>query len=52
MGGFYLSSPDYPHGFPVNAEQLFYLIKHGHVDFPEMTAAQIKERSTMDTLAK
>jgi hypothetical protein len=52
MGGFHLSSPDYPQGFPVNAAQLFYFIKHGHVEFPEISSSHIMERSTMDTLAK
>lgn len=52
MGGFLLTSPDYPQGFPINAEQLFYLIKHEHIGFPELSEADIKEKSNMDTLSK
>ncbi|KAK3290265.1 uncharacterized protein B0H64DRAFT_413024 [Chaetomium fimeti] len=51
MGGFTLVSPDYP-PFPVNAEQLHYLVKHGHVDFPSITKPEIKALSKTDSLSK
>ncbi|KAK4157411.1 hypothetical protein C8A00DRAFT_11744 [Chaetomidium leptoderma] len=51
MGGFTLVSPDHP-PFPVNAEQLHYLVKNGHVDFPSMTKADIKALSKTDGLSK
>jgi len=51
MGGFVLDSPDYPR-FPVNAEQLHYLVKHGYVDFPDITKADIKDLSKTDSLSK
>ncbi|KAL2157859.1 hypothetical protein VTH06DRAFT_4912 [Thermothelomyces fergusii] len=51
MGGFTLVSPDYP-PFPVNAEQLHYLVKHGHVDFPDITKDDIKAMSKTDSLSK
>ncbi|KAG6363943.1 hypothetical protein INS49_009046 [Diaporthe citri] len=52
MGGFILTSPDYDQGFPVNAEQLFYLVKHGYIDLPYLSEKEIKEKSKADTLSK
>ncbi|ROT42542.1 hypothetical protein SODALDRAFT_326702 [Sodiomyces alkalinus F11] len=52
MGGFILTSPDYPLGFPIDAEQLYYLVKHGHLDFPRLTLDRIKEKSKADTLSR
>lgn len=52
MGGFVLTSPDYPLGFPINAEQLYYLVKHDHLDFPQLTLDRIKEKSKADTLSR
>lgn len=52
MGGFILTSPDYEQGFPINAEQLFYLVKHGHIDLPDLSEKEIKEKSHADTLSK
>ncbi|KAL0931223.1 uncharacterized protein CTRU02_213958 [Colletotrichum truncatum] len=52
MGGIHLKSPDYPEGFPINAEQLFYLVKHGFVEFPDMDSMDIKERNSVDTLSR
>ncbi|KAK1579338.1 uncharacterized protein LY79DRAFT_613956 [Colletotrichum navitas] len=52
MGGIFLKSPDFPEGFPINAEQLHYLVKHGFVDFPDMKSMDISERNTVDTLSR
>lgn len=52
MGGIHLTSPDFPDGFPINAEQLHYLVLHKHVDFPDMTLMSIAERNTLDTLSR
>ncbi|KAL8326457.1 hypothetical protein RB597_002976 [Gaeumannomyces tritici] len=52
MGGFHLRASDFPQGFPINAEQLFYLIKHGHLDFPILTKEEIGSRSKVDNLSK
>ncbi|KAI1419447.1 hypothetical protein F5Y12DRAFT_793767 [Xylaria sp. FL1777] len=49
MGGLHLTSPDFPNGFPI--KQLHYLVKHDHVDFPNMKAMAIDERNTTDTLS-
>jgi len=52
MGGIHLTSPDFPDGFPINAEQLYYLVLHKQVDFPDMTLMSIAERNTLDTLSR
>lgn len=52
MGGICLAGPDYPDAFPINAEQLFYLVKHGHVEFPDMGELRISERDNTDVLAR
>ncbi|KZL70876.1 tannase subunit [Colletotrichum tofieldiae] len=52
MGGIFLKSPDFPDGFPIDAEQLYYLVKHGFVDFPDMESMDISERNTVDTLSR
>ena len=52
MGGIYLRSPDFDKGFPITAEQLHYLVKQGHVDFPDMSEMHITERNAVDTLSK
>ncbi|TLD17436.1 uncharacterized protein PgNI_00027, partial [Pyricularia grisea] len=52
MGGFQLKAPDFPNGFPINAEQLFYLVKHGHLDFPVLTKEEICQRSRVDELSR
>ena len=51
MGGFALVSPDYP-PFPINAEQLHYLVSNGHVDFPDLSKVEIKAMSKTDGLSK
>lgn len=35
-GGIHLKSPDFPRGFPVDAQQLHYLIRHNFVEFPDL----------------
>jgi len=52
MGGFLLTSPDYLKEFPVRSEQLYYLVKHGHVDYPSLTRKDTKDMDHVDTLAK
>ncbi|CAI6339391.1 unnamed protein product [Periconia digitata] len=52
MGGIHLTSPDFTDGFPINAEQLHYLVLHKHVDFPDMALMSIAERNTLDTLSR
>ncbi|KAE9583516.1 hypothetical protein CGMCC3_g438 [Colletotrichum fructicola] len=54
MGGIHLMSPDYKEGstFPINAAQLYYLIKHNFVDYPDMKAMAISERNSVDALSR
>ena len=52
MGGIHLKSLDFPDGFPINAEQLHYLVIHNHVGFPDMKEMDISERNSADTLSR
>ncbi|ETS86955.1 hypothetical protein PFICI_00783 [Pestalotiopsis fici W106-1] len=52
MGGIFLTSPDFPEGFPINAQQFHYLIKHDYIDFPNMDEMHISERNSADTLSR
>ncbi|KAI1841681.1 hypothetical protein JX266_012146 [Neoarthrinium moseri] len=52
MGGIFLTSPDFPDGFPINAQQFYYLVKHDYIDFPDMEAMDISERNSSDTLSR
>ncbi|KPM41520.1 hypothetical protein AK830_g4997 [Neonectria ditissima] len=52
MGGIHLISPDFKDGFPINAEQLHYLVLHKHVDFPDMETMDIAERNSLDILSR
>ncbi|KAK3318837.1 hypothetical protein B0H66DRAFT_517213 [Apodospora peruviana] len=52
MGGFILKSPDFPQGFPIRNEHLFYLVEHGHLDFPNVSLKDIKDMNSVDSLSK
>ncbi|KXH69263.1 hypothetical protein CSAL01_01741 [Colletotrichum salicis] len=52
MGGIFLKSPDFPERFPIDAEQLHYLVKHGFVDFSNIESMDIAERNTVDTFSR
>ncbi|KAH0425853.1 hypothetical protein CcaCcLH18_10722 [Colletotrichum camelliae] len=52
MGGLFLRSPDYPEGFPITAEELHYLVKYDHVDFPDMESMRVDKADTADTLSR
>ncbi|RAL17628.1 uncharacterized protein BO97DRAFT_381181 [Aspergillus homomorphus CBS 101889] len=52
MGGIHLRSPDFPEGFPIDAQQLHYLISHRYVDIPDMEQMAIEERNSVDTLSR
>ncbi|KAF3012861.1 hypothetical protein E8E14_010940 [Neopestalotiopsis sp. 37M] len=52
MGGIFLTSPDFPDGFPINAQQFHYLVKHEYIDFPDMESMDISERNSADTLSR
>ncbi|KAK4167168.1 hypothetical protein QBC43DRAFT_312281 [Cladorrhinum sp. PSN259] len=52
MGGFVLTADDLPRPIPLNAEQLFYLVKNSYVEYPDITAADLKDRNKSDGLAR
>ncbi|KAF7562646.1 hypothetical protein G7046_g1486 [Stylonectria norvegica] len=56
MGCVHLTAPDFSvksnQSFPINAEQLHYLVSHNHVDFPDMESMEIEERNSMDSLSR
>lgn len=52
MGGIFLKTPDFPGGFPIDAEQLHYLVKNNFVEFPDMESMDIAERNSVDTLSR
>ena len=52
MGGFHISSPDYPFGFPLNAEQFHYMLKHGYIDFPNMDNVAIEEKNGTEIFSR
>ena len=52
MGGFVLAADDLPRPIPLNAEQLFYLVKNSYVEYPTITAAELKDRNKSDGLAR
>jgi hypothetical protein len=51
MGGFLLRSPG-SEPFPVDAEQLFRLVKDGYFAYPELDAEDIQDKSKSDSLAR
>jgi hypothetical protein len=52
MGGIHLTSPDFPQGFPIDTQQLHYLIIHNHIDPPDMEKMDISERNSTDILSR
>ena len=52
MGGFHLWSSDYLDGFPVNSDQLHFLVTKGYVGLPDLEESQIRDRDKVDTLLR
>lgn len=56
MGCVHLTAPDYSiqdgKTFPINAEQLHYLVRHNHVEFPDLDQLEIEDRNSVDTLSR
>lgn len=50
MGGFLLESPG-SEMFPVDAEQLFWLIKDGFVVYPKVDIEDIQDKSKSEGMA-
>ncbi|PYH47127.1 uncharacterized protein BP01DRAFT_315212 [Aspergillus saccharolyticus JOP 1030-1] len=52
MGGFVLNGEGIDSPFPVNAEQLFFLVKEKYIDYPEVTEDDIKDRNKSDGFSR
>ncbi|KAJ5737020.1 uncharacterized protein N7483_002145 [Penicillium malachiteum] len=50
-GGFFLESPG-SESFPIDAEQLFRLVKGGYIAYPDLDVADIQDKSKSDSLAR
>jgi hypothetical protein len=52
MGGFVLDAPDLLLPIPLDAEQVFYLVKEGHIDYPAIDKKEIEDKNKADGLAR
>ena len=51
MGGFLLVPSDCD-PFPVTAKQIYWLVTHNYMPFPEVTSEEMEDKSKQDTVAK
>ena len=51
MGGFLLQTSDFP-PIPIDARQLYYLVKKGHLEYPLITEESIDDRNKADGLTR
>lgn len=51
MGGITVCSPSWP-PFPVTTRQLFYLVRHGYMDYPKIPLEDIAARGQADGLSR
>ncbi|EPS39462.1 hypothetical protein H072_6766 [Dactylellina haptotyla CBS 200.50] len=51
MGGFHIKFRDWD-SFPITGRQICYLIENGHINLPQITEQDIKDKSKADGLAK
>lgn len=51
MGGFVLHARD-SESFPLNAKQLYWLIEHRHLEYPEIKTEDLWDKSKQDRLSK
>jgi hypothetical protein len=52
MGGFVLAASDLSAPIPLDAEQVFYLVKNKFIDYPTLTIEQINDKNKADGLAR
>jgi hypothetical protein len=52
MGGFTIFPPESPKPFPVNSEQLLWLLKYGYIELPSISLEELKDKSKSDSLLK
>ena len=51
MGGFHLQSPDFP-AFPVDGQQLVYLVDRKHIAYPPVDQDTIRDKNKADGFAR
>ncbi|EON63488.1 hypothetical protein W97_02716 [Coniosporium apollinis CBS 100218] len=51
MGGFVLQTVNWP-AFPLDAEQLFYLVTKGYIEYPLIDEADINDKNKADGIAR
>ncbi|MCJ1412948.1 hypothetical protein MMC19_007049 [Ptychographa xylographoides] len=51
MGGFILQAPDFP-PFPVDGQQLIYLVKKKYIPYPDIKIQDIKDKNKADGFAR
>ncbi|KAH8797341.1 hypothetical protein F5884DRAFT_253990 [Xylogone sp. PMI_703] len=51
MGGFLLGTPEYP-DFPLDAEQLYYLVTKKYIEYPDIDKEDIEDKNKSDGLAR
>lgn len=51
MGGFVLESPDFPQ-FPIDGQQLAYLVRKKYLDLPTITEDEIRDKNKADGSAR
>jgi hypothetical protein len=52
MGGFVLEAPDLSFPIPLDAEQIFYLVKNKYIRFPAIEEEDIRDKNKADGLAR
>jgi hypothetical protein len=52
MGGFVLEAPDLSFPIPLDAEQIFYLVKNKYIDYPAIDEEEIRDKNKADGLAR
>jgi hypothetical protein len=51
MGGFILQTPDWK-PFPLDAEQLYYMVSQGYLKYPEVDKEAIDDKDKADGVAR
>jgi hypothetical protein len=52
MGGFTISPPGSTKSFPVNTDQLLWLLKYGYIEMPSISLEELEDKSKSDSLLK
>ena len=52
MGGFVLDAEGLEQPIPLDAEQVFYLIEHGYIEYPNVSKRDLDDRDKSDGLSR